>query len=173
LKKIKTKKYLTIYSQVQINISACSNVVNPIRRYPLIMSIILHHYKILKEPTFSFIAFLIFLKIVTTIIFMTIIVTFHNITSGMIYGITSLLCWVKGIECYLKKYYNHHINIRLQSMQKEKKFLQNRYLWPLDLNNSKKWYLIQTIIIGNNNFSNISIITTTIIISSRRNILMN
>jgi hypothetical protein len=59
---------------------------------------------------------------------MTIIVTSHNITSGMIYGITSLLCQKKGIECYLKKYYNHHINIRLQSMQKEKKFLQNRYL---------------------------------------------
>jgi hypothetical protein len=70
------KKYLTIYSQLQIYISACSNVVNPIIRYPIIMSIILHHYKILKEPTSSLIAFLIFLKIMMTIIFMTIIVTF-------------------------------------------------------------------------------------------------
>jgi hypothetical protein len=92
IEKIKTKKYLTIYSQLQIYISACSNVVNPIRRYPIIMSIMLHHYKILKEPTSSFIAFLIFLKIMMTIIFMTIIVTYHNITSGMIYGITNLLC---------------------------------------------------------------------------------
>lgn len=137
MKKSRQKIFNDIFSIANF-ISACSNVVNPIRRYPIIMSIILHHYKILKEPTSSFIAFLIFLKIMMTIIFMTIIVTFHNITSGMIYGITSLLCWEKGIECYLKKCYNHHINIRLQSIQKEKKFLQNRYLWPLYLYNSKK-----------------------------------
>lgn len=137
MKKSRQKIFNDIFSIANF-ISACSNVVNPIRRYPIIMSIILHHYKILKEPTSSFIAFLIFLKIMMTIIFMTIIVTFHNITSGMIYGITSLLCWEKGIECYLKKCYNHHINIRLQSIQKEKKFLQNRYLWPLYLYNSNK-----------------------------------
>ena len=32
--------------------SACSNAVNPIRIYPIMMSIILHHYKILKELNF-------------------------------------------------------------------------------------------------------------------------
>jgi hypothetical protein len=29
--------------------SACSNAVNPIRIHPIILSIILHHYKMLKE----------------------------------------------------------------------------------------------------------------------------
>ena len=29
--------------------SACSNAVNPIRIHPIMMSIILHHYKMLKE----------------------------------------------------------------------------------------------------------------------------
>ncbi len=37
--------------------SACSNTINPIRIYPIMMSIILQHYKILKEWTFSFIGF--------------------------------------------------------------------------------------------------------------------
>ena len=30
---------------------ACSNAVNPIRIHPIMMSIILHHYKMLKERT--------------------------------------------------------------------------------------------------------------------------
>ena len=34
----------------------------------------------------------------------------------------------KRIECHLKKCYNHYTNIHLQSMQKEKKILQSRYL---------------------------------------------
>jgi hypothetical protein len=34
--------------------SACSNAVNPIRIHPIMMSIILHHYKMLKERTSSF-----------------------------------------------------------------------------------------------------------------------
>jgi len=37
--------------------SACSNAVNPIRIHPIMMSIILHHYKMLKERTFSFVGF--------------------------------------------------------------------------------------------------------------------
>ncbi len=37
--------------------SACSNAVNPIRIHPIMMSIILHHYKMLKERTSSFVKF--------------------------------------------------------------------------------------------------------------------
>ena len=37
--------------------SACSNAVNPIRIHPIMMSIILHHYKMLKEQTSSFVGF--------------------------------------------------------------------------------------------------------------------
>ena len=37
--------------------SACSNAVNPIRIHPIMMSIILHHYKMLKERTSSFVGF--------------------------------------------------------------------------------------------------------------------
>jgi hypothetical protein len=49
-KKIKTKKYLKKCSQLQnLYNSACSNAVNPIRIHPIMMSIILHHYKMLKE----------------------------------------------------------------------------------------------------------------------------
>jgi hypothetical protein len=34
--------------------STCFNAVNPIRIHPIMMSIILHHYKMLKERTSSF-----------------------------------------------------------------------------------------------------------------------
>ena len=37
--------------------SACSNAVNPIRIHPIMMSIILHHYKMLKEQTSIFVGF--------------------------------------------------------------------------------------------------------------------
>jgi len=37
--------------------SACSNAVNPIRIHPIMMSIIFHRYKMLKERTSSFVGF--------------------------------------------------------------------------------------------------------------------
>ena len=43
-----------MFSIANLYNSACSNAVNPIRIHPIIMSIILHHYKMLKERTSSF-----------------------------------------------------------------------------------------------------------------------
>ena len=43
-----------MFSIANLYNSACSNAVNPIRIHPIIMSIILHHYKMLKEQTSSF-----------------------------------------------------------------------------------------------------------------------
>ena len=56
--------------------SACSNAVNPIRIHPIMMSIILHHYKMLKEQLLVLLDFIILPKIMImmTIIFMTIII---------------------------------------------------------------------------------------------------
>ena len=38
-----------MFSIANLYSSACSNAVNPIRIHPIMMSIILHHYKMLKE----------------------------------------------------------------------------------------------------------------------------
>jgi len=38
-----------MFSIANLYNSACSNAVNPIRIHPIMMSIILHHYKMLKE----------------------------------------------------------------------------------------------------------------------------
>ena len=43
-----------MFSIANLYNSTCSNAVNPIRIHPIIMSIILHHYKMLKERTSSF-----------------------------------------------------------------------------------------------------------------------
>ena len=47
-KKLFTHMFLT----ANLYNSACSNAINPIRIHPIIMSIILHHYKMLKERTY-------------------------------------------------------------------------------------------------------------------------
>ncbi len=49
-KKLFTHMFLT----ANLYNSACSNTVNPIRIHPIMISIILHHYKMLKEQTSSF-----------------------------------------------------------------------------------------------------------------------
>ena len=49
-KKLFTHMFLT----ANLYNSACSNAVNPIRIHPIMMSIILHHYKMLKEQSSSF-----------------------------------------------------------------------------------------------------------------------
>jgi hypothetical protein len=43
-----------MFSIANLYNSACSNVVNPIRIHPIMMSIILHHDKMLKERTSRF-----------------------------------------------------------------------------------------------------------------------
>ena len=43
------KLFKEMFSIANLYNSACSNAVNPIRIHPIMMSIILHHYKILKE----------------------------------------------------------------------------------------------------------------------------
>ena len=49
-KKNQDKKiFKEMFSIANLYNSACSNVVNPIRIHPIMMSIILHHYKMLKE----------------------------------------------------------------------------------------------------------------------------
>ena len=46
-----------MFSIANLYNSACSNAVNPIRIHPIMMSIILHHYKMIKERTSSFVGF--------------------------------------------------------------------------------------------------------------------
>ena len=43
------KLFTNMFSIATLYNSACSNAVNPIRIFPILMSIILHHYKTLKE----------------------------------------------------------------------------------------------------------------------------
>ena len=58
LKNKNEKKLLThMFSIANLYNSACSNAVNPIRIHPIMMSIILRHYKMLKEQTSSFVGF--------------------------------------------------------------------------------------------------------------------
>ena len=51
----KNEKKLFIHMFLTANLynSACSNAANPIRIHPIMMSIILHHYKMLKERGFD------------------------------------------------------------------------------------------------------------------------
>ena len=51
------KLFTHMFSIVNLYNSACSNAVNPIRIHPIMMSIVLHHYKMLKELTSSFVGF--------------------------------------------------------------------------------------------------------------------
>jgi hypothetical protein len=46
-----------MFSIANLYNSACSNAANPIRIHPIMMSIILHHYKMLKERTSSYAGF--------------------------------------------------------------------------------------------------------------------
>ena len=52
--KNKKKLFIHMFSIANLYNSACSNAINPIRIHPIMMSIILHHYKMLKERTSSF-----------------------------------------------------------------------------------------------------------------------
>ena len=49
------KLFTHMFSIAKLYNSACSNAANPIRIYPILMSITFHHYKILKERTSSFV----------------------------------------------------------------------------------------------------------------------
>ena len=51
------KLFTHMFSIANLYNSACSNAVNPIRIHPIMMSIILHHYMMLKERTSSFVGF--------------------------------------------------------------------------------------------------------------------
>lgn len=51
------KVFDNMFSIANLYNSACSNAVNPIRIHPIMMSIILHQYKMLKERTDSFVEF--------------------------------------------------------------------------------------------------------------------
>ena len=68
-----------MFSIANLYNSACSNAVNPIRIHPIIMSIILHHYKMLKERTSSFGGLDNLSKDDMIMIFMIIIYRFNNI----------------------------------------------------------------------------------------------
>ena len=46
---MRKKLFTNMFSIANLYNSACSNAVNPIRIHPIMMSIILHHYKMLKE----------------------------------------------------------------------------------------------------------------------------
>ena len=58
--------------------SACSNAVNPIRIHPIMMSIIFHRYKMLKERTSSLLGLIILLKIMRTMTLMTQIISIQQ-----------------------------------------------------------------------------------------------
>jgi len=49
------KLFTHMFSIANLYNSACSNAIIPIRIQPIMMSIILHHYKMLKEQTSSFV----------------------------------------------------------------------------------------------------------------------
>ena len=51
------KLFTHMFSIAKLYNSTCSNAANPIRIHPIMMSIILHHYTMLKERTSSFIGF--------------------------------------------------------------------------------------------------------------------
>jgi hypothetical protein len=46
------KLFTHMFSTANLYNSACSNAVNPFRIQPIMMSIILHHYKMLKDQTY-------------------------------------------------------------------------------------------------------------------------
>ncbi len=48
-KKDDKKAFDNMFSIARLYNSACSYAVNPIRIYPIMMSIVFHHYKILKK----------------------------------------------------------------------------------------------------------------------------
>jgi hypothetical protein len=52
LNKNDRKLFDNMFSIARLYNSACSYAVNPIRIYPIMMSIVLHHYKTLKEKNF-------------------------------------------------------------------------------------------------------------------------
>jgi len=56
-KKNEKKLFTHMFSIANLYNSACSNAVNPIRIHPIMMSIILHHYKMLKERTSSLVGY--------------------------------------------------------------------------------------------------------------------
>ena len=51
------KLFTHMFSIANLYNSACSNSVNPIRIHHIMMSIILHHYKMLKERTSNCVGF--------------------------------------------------------------------------------------------------------------------
>ncbi|HET9806442.1 MAG TPA: hypothetical protein VFP49_06020 [Nitrososphaeraceae archaeon] len=52
-KKGDKKAFDDMFSISRLYNSACSYAANPIRIHPIMMSIVLHHYKILKEKKFD------------------------------------------------------------------------------------------------------------------------
>jgi hypothetical protein len=60
------------------NKSWLPNTVNPIRIHPIMMSIIFHRYKMLKERTSSLLGLIILLKIMRTMTLMTQIISIQQ-----------------------------------------------------------------------------------------------
>ncbi|HEY9485002.1 MAG TPA: hypothetical protein VIQ04_00040 [Nitrososphaeraceae archaeon] len=96
--------------------SACSNAVNPIRIHPITMLIILHHYKMLKEQTSSFVQFDILLMVIMRMAMMNIKDYNNNYSTRLKqdkwYNFSFVLR--KKDRMLFAKCYNHHTNIHLQ-----------------------------------------------------------
>ena len=58
------KLFTEMFSITHLYNSACSNAVNPIRIHPIMMSIILHYYKMLKERILVLLGLIILLRII-------------------------------------------------------------------------------------------------------------
>ena len=68
------KLFREMFSIGNLYNSACSNAANPIRIYPIIMSIILHHYKKILSKSSATIGLIIIHRLLQQIMILTIII---------------------------------------------------------------------------------------------------
>jgi hypothetical protein len=110
--------------------SACSNAVNPIRIYPILMSIILHHYKMLKEQTSSFVGF----------------DNSGNDETNDIYDNNNIHSKILNQE--LDKWYNFSFVLRKQNRELFKQMLQSSYKHSSSIDAKGKEFSTESLLIS-------------------------
>ena len=125
-KKLFTHMFLT----ANLYNSACSNAINPIRIHPIMMSIILHHYKMLKERTSSFVG----------------LDNSSNDNNNDIYDYNNIDSTILKQE--LDKWYNFSFVLRKKNRILFEEMLQSSYKYSIAINAKGKEYSTKSLLIS-------------------------
>jgi len=123
------KLFTHMFSIANLYNSACSNAVNPIRIHPIMMSIILHHYKMLKERPSSFDSF-----------------DYSSKDNNNIYGNNNIDSTILKQE--VEKWYNFSFVLRKKNRILFEEMLQSSYKYSSSINAKGKDFSTESLLMS-------------------------